>query len=54
MIWRHWPTGSLWVLGVLVGVGLLMTGISRLMIALAIRRYAKQTAWVPDDYLRAA
>ena len=54
MIWRHWPTGSLWVLGVLVGVGLLMTGISRLMIALAIRRYAKQTGWETDDYLRAA
>jgi uncharacterized membrane protein HdeD (DUF308 family) len=54
MIWRHWPTGSLWVLGVLVGVGLLMTGISRLMIALAIRRYAKQTDWETDDYLRAA
>jgi len=54
MIWRHWPTGSLWVLGVLVGVGLLMTGISRLMIALAVRRYAKQTDWEADDYLRAA
>jgi uncharacterized membrane protein HdeD (DUF308 family) len=54
MIWRHWPTGSLWVLGVLVGVGLLMTGISRLMIALAIRRYAKQAGWEADDYLRAA
>src|SRR5215469_477714 len=54
MIWRHWPNGSLWVLGVLVGVGLLMTWISRLMIALAIRRYAKQTAWETDDYLRAA
>lgn len=54
MIWRHWPSGSLWVLGVLVGVGLLMTGISRLMIALAIRRYAKRTTWETDDYLRAA
>lgn len=42
MIWRHWPTGSVWVLGVLVGIGLLMTGLSRLMIAIAVRSYAKQ------------
>lgn len=54
MIWRHWPTGSLWVLGILVGVGLLMTGISRLMIALAVRRHAKEMGWETDDYLRAA
>jgi uncharacterized membrane protein HdeD (DUF308 family) len=54
MIWRHWPTGSLWVLGVLVGVGMLMAGVSRLMIALAIRSYAKRSRREADDYLRAA
>jgi uncharacterized membrane protein HdeD (DUF308 family) len=54
MIWRHWPTGSLWVLGVLVGVGLLMTGLSRLMIALAIRAYAKQSERETGGNLRAA
>src|SRR5215469_3252233 len=54
MIWRHWPTGSLWVLGVLVGVGMLMTGVSRLMIALAVRRYAKQSGGETTDHLRAA
>ncbi len=54
MIWRHWPTGSLWVLGVLVGVGLLMTGVSRLMIALAIRTYLKQTGRETGGNLRAA
>lgn len=42
MIWRHWPAGSLWVLGVLVGVGLLMTGLSRLMLTLAIRTFVKR------------
>lgn len=41
MIWRHWPTNSLWVVGVLVGIGLLMTGLSRLMIALAVRTYER-------------
>ena len=54
MIWRHWPTGSLWVLGVLVGIGMLMTGLSRLMIALAIRTYAKHTGGERLDNLRAA
>jgi uncharacterized membrane protein HdeD (DUF308 family) len=54
MIWRHWPTGSLWVLGVLVGIGMLMTGVSRLMIAVAIRAYAKHGGQEPRDTLRAA
>jgi uncharacterized membrane protein HdeD (DUF308 family) len=54
MIWRHWPTGSLWVLGVLVGIGLLMTGLSRLMMALAIRSYRKQIDRETGGNLRAA
>lgn len=43
MIWRHWPNSALWVLGILVGIGLVMTGWSRLMVALAVRAYARQT-----------
>ena len=54
MIWRHWPTGSLWVLGVLVGIGLLMTGTSRLMMALAIRTYLKRSDRETGGNLRAA
>ena len=54
MIWRHWPTGSLWVLGVLVGIGLLMTGTSRLMMALAIRTYVKRSDRETGGNLRAA
>jgi len=54
MIWRHWPTGSLWVLGVLVGIGLLMTGLSRLMMALAIRTYMRQVDRETGGNLRAA
>jgi len=41
MIWRHWPSTSLWVIGVLVGISMLMTGMTRLMMALAFRRLAK-------------
>src|SRR6478752_456963 len=35
MIWRNWPSSSVWAIGTLVGVNLLMAGVSRLMLALA-------------------
>jgi uncharacterized membrane protein HdeD (DUF308 family) len=41
MIWRHWPSGSLWVIGTLVGINLMMTGTTRLMMTLAVRRALK-------------
>jgi uncharacterized membrane protein HdeD (DUF308 family) len=37
MICSRWPFSSLWVIGMLVGVSLLMNGLSRLMMSLAIR-----------------
>ena len=40
MIWFHWPSSSVWAIGTLVGVNLLMTGISRLMLGLAARKLA--------------
>jgi uncharacterized membrane protein HdeD (DUF308 family) len=41
MIWRHWPSGSLWVIGFLVGINMIMTGTTRLMLTLAVRRGLK-------------
>jgi len=38
MIWRHWPSGALWVVGLLVGINMIMTGTTRLMLTLAARR----------------
>jgi uncharacterized membrane protein HdeD (DUF308 family) len=38
LIWFHWPSSTVWAIGTLVGVNLLMTGISRLMFALAARK----------------
>jgi uncharacterized membrane protein HdeD (DUF308 family) len=38
LIWFHWPSSTVWAIGILVGVNLLMTGISRLAFGLAIRR----------------
>jgi uncharacterized membrane protein HdeD (DUF308 family) len=40
MIWRHWPSSSIWAIGTLVGVNLMITGFSRLMLGGAARRLA--------------
>jgi uncharacterized membrane protein HdeD (DUF308 family) len=38
LVWRHWPSSSLWVIGTLVGINMIMTGWTRLMVSLAARR----------------
>jgi uncharacterized membrane protein HdeD (DUF308 family) len=40
MIWRRWPLASLWAVGILAGVCILLSGGTRLLLALAIRRQA--------------
>jgi uncharacterized membrane protein HdeD (DUF308 family) len=40
MIWRTWPSSSLWVIGTLVGISMLFSGVARLTISLAARRGA--------------
>lgn len=40
MIWKHWPISSLWALGTLVGISMLLTGITRLMMAMKGRQLA--------------
>ena len=41
LIWVQWPSSSAWAIGTLVGVNLLMTGITRLMFGLAGRRLVR-------------
>ena len=41
MIWRQWPAGSLWVIGTLAGLNMMMTGFTRLMLTFAVRRAVK-------------
>lgn len=38
MVWSSWPLSSTWAIGTLVGIGLLFTGFSRLMMAFHVRR----------------
>jgi uncharacterized membrane protein HdeD (DUF308 family) len=40
VIWRTWPASTLWVIGTLVGISILFSGLARLMISLTARRVA--------------
>jgi uncharacterized membrane protein HdeD (DUF308 family) len=44
MIWRTWPSSSAWVIGTLVGISMLFSGISRLMLSLAARSVTSKLA----------
>ena len=44
LIWFHWPSSTVWAIGTLVGVNLLLTGITRLMFGLAARKLIKTAA----------
>jgi len=38
MIWSTWPSSAAWVIGTLVGISMFFSGITRLMLSLAVRR----------------
>ncbi|HWW82771.1 MAG TPA: DUF308 domain-containing protein [Vicinamibacterales bacterium] len=38
MIWSTWPSSATWVVGTLVGISMLFSGVTRLMLSLAVRR----------------
>jgi len=44
LVWRQWPSSSLWVIGTLVGISMIMTGTTRLMLGLAARKLAPGAA----------
>ncbi|HKS73229.1 MAG TPA: HdeD family acid-resistance protein [Terriglobales bacterium] len=41
LIWFHWPSSSVWAIGTIVGISLLMSGLKWLMISLASRNVIK-------------
>ena len=41
IIWKQWPLSGLWAVGILVGVDMLLTGVSLVALASAARRLAK-------------
>jgi len=44
LIWMQWPLSSAWAIGTLVGISMLMTGVTRLMITLTPRRLGEADA----------
>jgi uncharacterized membrane protein HdeD (DUF308 family) len=38
MIWSTWPSSAAWVVGTLVGISMMFSGITRLMLSIAVRR----------------
>jgi uncharacterized membrane protein HdeD (DUF308 family) len=40
MIWLTWPSSSAWAVGLLIGISMLFSGWTRLMLSLAVRRIA--------------
>ena len=44
LIWAQWPSSSIWVIGTLVGISLIFSGISRFMLSLAVRNSSAASA----------
>ena len=44
MIYLQWPSSSNWAIGTLVGVSLIVSGVTRLMLSLAVRKAAADLA----------
>jgi len=38
MIWSTWPSSAVWVVGTLIGISMVFSGMTRLMLSLAVRR----------------
>jgi uncharacterized membrane protein HdeD (DUF308 family) len=43
LILKHWPNTSDWVVGTLFGISIFMSGVTRLMMSLALRKVANAT-----------
>jgi len=44
MIWKTWPSSTEWVIGTLVGISMLFSGVSRLVLSLAARHVVAKLA----------
>ena len=44
MIYLQWPSSSAWAIGTLVGVSMIISGVTRVMLSLAVRKAAAAIA----------
>jgi uncharacterized membrane protein HdeD (DUF308 family) len=54
LILAHWPSSAIWAIGTLVGVAVLVRGISRIVLSTRLRRAAGQINTMPGPTQRAA
>jgi len=47
MIYMQWPSSSAWAIGTLVGVSLIISGVSRVMLSFAVRKIANEVVELP-------
>jgi uncharacterized membrane protein HdeD (DUF308 family) len=45
MIYAQWPSSSAWAIGTLVGVSMIISGITRLMLSFAVRSWLRSESW---------
>ena len=48
LTWMQWPNTTYWVIGLFVGVHLLFSGLSVLVLALVMRQLGGQSVWLPS------
>jgi uncharacterized membrane protein HdeD (DUF308 family) len=44
LIYVHWPSSSVWAIGTLVGISMIISGVTRIMLSLAVRKVAGSLA----------
>jgi uncharacterized membrane protein HdeD (DUF308 family) len=49
MIYQQWPSSSAWAIGTLVGVSLIFSGVTRVMVSLAVRKAASSASSSPTS-----
>jgi uncharacterized membrane protein HdeD (DUF308 family) len=53
-VWSRWPAVSLWFVGTLIGISMVMTGVTRLMMALTVRKLVQDYGERPSEHRWAA
>ena len=48
MIYMQWPSSSVWAIGTLVGVSMILSGVTRVMLSFAVRRATATVAELPN------
>jgi uncharacterized membrane protein HdeD (DUF308 family) len=49
LIYLQWPSSSAWAIGTLVGVSLIFSGVTRVMVSLAVRRATSSVSSPPTS-----